>query len=317
MSTNALVFGANGYIGFGVAVGLRRAGLRVFGVVRQNHHSTRLLQHEIEPVVIESFENVSSLAEHLQRCSVIVDAVGYKAEFSEKILQVVHKAGQERTENGSNAHYAPLFIFTSGIMTYGDTSIHGRRPMDEMTRPKPMTNEMKAREAYENHVLASSSNCLHTTVVRPGFVYGGHGGFVADLFYSQKPAIIDGRRDKRWSWVHIDDLADAYALLTRAPRVIVTGQMWNIAAPNDNPTYEDIRTKMATVSGHTVEYKDQTGNNQVPVRWDTDSIINPSKAIDQLGWRPKHVGYLEEIEIYYRSWLAHKQGESSSSGSHH
>ncbi len=29
------------------------------------------------------------------------------------------------------------------------------------------------------------------------FVYGSHGGFVADLFYSQTLAIIDGRRDKR------------------------------------------------------------------------------------------------------------------------
>lgn len=195
--------------------------------------------------------------------------------------------------------------------------MYGRRPIDEMNQPKPMTVEMKARETYENHVLSSSSNCLHTTVVRPGFVYGGHGGFVADLFYSQKPAIIDGRRDKRWSWVHIDDLADAYALLTRSPRVVVVGQMWNFAAPNDNPTYEDIRTKMAHVSGQTVEYQEQNDGNQVPVRWDTDSIINPSKAIDQLGWRPKHVGYLEEIEIYYKSWLAYKQGQTSQNSSHH
>lgn len=195
--------------------------------------------------------------------------------------------------------------------------MYGRRPIDEMNQPKPMTTEMKTREAFENKVLASSSNSLHTTVVRPGFVYGGHGGFVADLFYSQNPAIIDGRRDKRWSWVHIDDLADAYSLLTRASRTIVTGQLWNFAAPNDNPTYEDLRTKMAHVSGQKIEYQEKMGNNQVPVRWDTDSIINPAKAIDQLGWRPRHVGYLEEIEIYYKSWLAHKQGQPSNDRSHH
>ncbi len=169
---------------------------------------------------------------------------------------------------------------------------------------------MKIREEYENHVLSSSSNVVHTTVIRLGFVYGGHGGFVADLFYSQKPAVIDGRRDKRWSWVHIDDLAEAYALIARASRTIVSGQMWNVAAPNDNPTYEELRTNMARVSGQTLEFKEKTPDDKVPVRWDTDSIINPAKAIDQLGWRPKHVGFVQEIETYYKSWNAYKQQQT-------
>jgi UDP-glucose 4-epimerase len=174
--------------------------------------------------------------------------------------------------------------------------MYGVRPIDEMNIPKSMTSDMKKREDYENHVLAASSNILHTTVIRPGFV--------ADLFYSQKPAIIDGRRDKRWSWVHINDLGEGYVLIARASRTIVSGQMWNLAAPNDNPTYEEIRTHMARVSGQQVEYKEKTNDDKVPVRWDTDSIINPAKAIDQLGWRPKHVGYVQELETYYKSWLA-------------
>jgi hypothetical protein len=72
----------------------------------------------------------------------------------------------------------------------GDTTLYGSRPIDEMIKPKPQATEMKTREEYENHVLASSSNIVHTTVIRPGFVYGGRGGFVADLFYSQKLVMI-------------------------------------------------------------------------------------------------------------------------------
>ncbi len=189
----------------------------------------------------------------------------------------------------------------------GDTTVFGSRPIDELIKPNPQTTEMKNREEYENRVLATSSNSLHTTVIRPGFVYGGHGGYVADLFYSQKPAIIDGRCNKRWSWVHIDDLAEGYVLIARASRAIVSGQIWNLAAPNDNPTYEEIRTSMARVSGQQVEYKEKTDDDKVPVRWDTDSIINPAKAIDQLGWRPRHVGYVQEIETYYKSWNAYKK----------
>lgn len=87
--------------------------------------------------------------------------------------------------------------------------------------------------------------------------------------------------------------------------------MWNLAAPNDNPTYENIRTSMARVSGQQIEYREKTADNKVPVRWDTDSIINPTKAIEQLGWRPKHIGYIQEIETYYKSWNAYKQQQTA------
>jgi nucleoside-diphosphate-sugar epimerase len=82
---------------------------------------------------------------------------------------------------------------------------------------------MKEREEFENQVLATSSKSLKTTVVRPGFVYGKQGGFVADLFYSE-PLVIQGRRDMRWSWVHVDDLAEGYVAIARAPRVVVDQQ---------------------------------------------------------------------------------------------
>ncbi|CAF3105893.1 unnamed protein product [Rotaria socialis] len=285
MSSNVLVFGANGYIGYGIASGLRRSGFHVYGVIR----------------------NVDAIADQLGKCSIIVDAVGFTKSLSEIILKAVVSAGKQRTQDGKLAHYAPLFIFTSGIMTYGDTSVYGLRPLDETIKPNPQTMEMKAREEHENLVLATSSSIVHTTVIRPGFVYGSHGGFVADLFYSEKPAVIHGRRDKRWSWIHIDDLAEGYVLVARASRSLVSGQIWNLAAPNDNPTYEEVRSNMARVSGQQIEYKEASSSDRTPPRWDTDSIINPSKAIEQLGWRPKHVGYIQEIETYYKSWAAYKQ----------
>jgi hypothetical protein len=118
----------------------------------------------------------------------------------------------------------------------GDTSPTGRRPVDEMVKPRPQpanppaggsssadVTAMQDREDFENQVLATSSAALKTTVVRPGFVYGGQGGFVLELFYSE-PLVIQGRRDMRWSWVHVDDLAEGYVAIGRAPRVVVDQQ---------------------------------------------------------------------------------------------
>jgi len=117
MSSSVLVFGANGYLGLGIALGLRRSGFHVYGVIRNSRHSVFLIQNEIEPIVVESFDKVDSFADQLTKCSVIVDAVGFTKSLSETILQAVMKAGKQRTQDGKFAHYAPLFIFTSGIMT--------------------------------------------------------------------------------------------------------------------------------------------------------------------------------------------------------
>jgi UDP-glucose 4-epimerase len=117
MSSSVLVFGANGYIGLGMALGLRRSGFHVYGVIRNSRQSLFLIQNEIEPIVVESFDKVDLFADQLTKCSVIVDAVGFIASLSETLLQAAVKAGKQRTEDGKLPHYAPLFIFTSGIMT--------------------------------------------------------------------------------------------------------------------------------------------------------------------------------------------------------
>ncbi|CAF1044537.1 unnamed protein product [Rotaria sp. Silwood1] len=240
MSSSVLIFGASGYIGLGVALAMRRAGYQVYGMIRNEKHCATLIQHEIEPIVASSFDDVQPVANILASCSIIIDAVGFNPKLSPILLEAALHAGRDRTENGKLVHYAPLFIFTSGIMTF-----------------------------------------------------------------------IQGRRDMRWSWVHIDDLAEGYVAVIRAPRSVVDGQLYNIAAPNDNPTYEELRTAMAKAQGRKekIEYKEADGN--VPSRWDTDSIINPAKAMNELGWRPRHVGFVEEIDTYYKAWAAHKAAHNA------
>ncbi|CAF1207652.1 unnamed protein product [Rotaria magnacalcarata] len=322
MSSSVFIYGASGYIGLGVALGMRRAGYRVYGMIRNEKHSVTLIQNEIEPIVASSFEDVEQIADILASCSIIIDAVGFNEKLSPKILETALRTGNKRTNDGKISHYAPLFVFTSGIMTYGDTSATGRRPVDEVIKPKPQPTKpragasasdvtnLKEREDFENQVLASSCASLKTTVIRPGFVYGGQGGFVADLFYTE-PLVIQGRRDMRWSWVHVDDLAEGYVAVVRAPRSVVDGELYNLAAPNDNPTYEELRTAMAKAQGRKEKIEYKAADGDAPSRWDTDSIINPAKAMNELGWRPRHVGFVEEIDTYYKAWAAHKTAQSA------
>ncbi len=33
--------------------------------------------------------------------------------------------------------------------------------------------------------------------------------------------------------------------------------------------------------------------------------------MNELGWRPRHVGFVEEIDIYYKAWAAHKAAQEA------
>ncbi len=45
------------------------------------------------------------------------------------------------------------------------------------------------------------------------------------------------------------------------------------------------------------------------------SIINPAKAMNELGWRPRHVGFVEEIDTYYKAWAAYKSAQQTTRSS--
>jgi hypothetical protein len=45
------------------------------------------------------------------------------------------------------------------------------------------------------------------------------------------------------------------------------------------------------------------------------SIINPAKAMNELGWKPRHVGFVEEIDTYHKAWAAHKSTQESTPSS--
>eukprot|EP01121_Diplochlamys_sp_Union-15-3_P006005 TRINITY_DN1640_c0_g1_i1.p1 TRINITY_DN1640_c0_g1~~TRINITY_DN1640_c0_g1_i1.p1 ORF type:complete len:243 (-),score=13.32 TRINITY_DN1640_c0_g1_i1:346-1074(-) len=213
MSTSVFVFGAGGYIGEGVAYGFRRAGFRVFGLIRSEAKAKLLGKNEIIPIVgtQEKFDDYKDI---LLGCSVIVDAIGHNDE-SVKFLQRLVDLFSHRSDYAAN--YKPLFLFTSGIMTYGNAASRLKvKVVDETIVPSPTADETKKRFQLENKILSITK--LRTVVVRPGFVYGGHGGAIASLFFNPAEGAMTlyGSLEKRWSWVHLDDLSDGYVRIANS-----------------------------------------------------------------------------------------------------
>lgn len=169
MSASVFVLGAGGYIGEGVALAFRRAGYRVFGLVRDERKALHLERQEIV-AVRGKLEDYASYASIIAECSVVVDAVGFSAGSETFLRSLIETAKSSPRAVSGGPSFKPVFIFTSGIMTYGsaagDVTTHAQ--VDEQTVPKPFRPELIERFHYEKRVLAVHE--LHASVIRPGFV---------------------------------------------------------------------------------------------------------------------------------------------------
>jgi len=195
-------------------------------------------------------------------------------------------------------------------MTYGNASLN---IVDETIKPQPTVDFVRQRAAFENHVLESGVSTSHvrTVFVRPGFVYGRSGGPVANKYFGidkEGSLSLYGSPTKRWSWVHVDDLGDAYVLIAKTSGL--SGELFNLSN-TDYPTYEELRFAMAKASGWVKENgkfewkevpKDDIGLNV----YENTVMVNNAKARDILGWNPKRFNFLSEVDIYYQSWKASK-----------
>lgn len=121
---------------------------------------------------------------------------------------------------------------------------------------------------------------------------------------------ILGSGDKRWTWVHVDDLGDAYVLAAQRGGALVGGQIYNIGSPRDHYTYRELRTALARSAGwkgsNVIEQPVVDPNHKF-ASWEVSIVITGAKATNELGWQPRHIGFLAEIDRYYRAWSRNRE----------
>jgi nucleoside-diphosphate-sugar epimerase len=263
-----------------------------------------LRKAEIIPIQCEQKDSaIWSLA--ALECSVVLDGIGYN-NYSEGTLEAYLAVEAQRAAKGLSTR----FIFTSGIMTYGLAGDQREEPLDETVEPQPSATNLHGlpRKLFEEKVMS-----LKGEVVRPGWVYGGTGGTYNAIFFGQVDVVtstvtIKGRPDKRFSWVHIEDLATAFQLLIDAPEPArFAGQLFNFVA-EDYPSYEEIIMSAASAAGIKQEDLKIVRQEMPADDWmnmlETRVVINNKKAREWLGWTILHSGFLREMGLYYPGWVA-------------
>jgi nucleoside-diphosphate-sugar epimerase len=206
--------GATGYIGSAVLDALVRGGHDVTALVRDNGKARLVAKRGAHPVVgnlaePDSFKSSAEAQDGYVHTA--YDRVSGRGPEIEKAALEFMVATAKRPRTAAPTAPARRFIiYTSGVWVLGQS----RDPADEAA-PVNSIALTAWRPAHEQFILGAATEQLRTIVVRPGVVYGGGTGMVADLFKSASNGLVRvvGDGNNHWPLVYDRDLADLYARL--------------------------------------------------------------------------------------------------------
>ena len=206
--------GATGYIGSAVLESFLRAGHDVTALVRDPEKAESIAQRGVHPV-IGDLDKPSSYATDAERSDVIVhtalDGSSRRDKIDRQAVETFLGAATSRAASGRSS----AFIYTSGVWVLGDTA--GPVAEDAPVKPTPL---VAWRPEHERIVLeAGHSRTPRTVVMRPGIVYGGNRGIIADLLKDAANGLVRviGEGKNHWPCVYARDVADVYLRVATNP----------------------------------------------------------------------------------------------------
>lgn len=206
--------GATGHVGGAVLDALLRGGHDVTALVRNNEKAARVAARGGRPTIGDLSDPGSFAAAAEAQDGYIhaafESASGRWPDVERAALDVLLKAARRPRTTGSLGPESRFIVYTSGVWVLGQVS----EPAAEDAPVNPVALAAW-RPGHEQVILGAGSAKLRTIVVRPGIVYGGGDGLVADVFKAASNGLVRvvGDGNNRWPLVYDRDLADLYARL--------------------------------------------------------------------------------------------------------
>jgi len=297
------ITGGTGYIGFEVALALRRAGHSVYALARNANSPYAKRLAEAEVVVIEGdIQSPEKFSHHVKEASVLIHAAADYTAFDKIDSQAIDLFYEGVKQSSPNLG-KKLVIYTSGILVYPASNISFSTedtPLDESI------GFLAGRRGVEQRVLKSQD--AHGVVIRPGYVYGKRDVRVFYQFFDQaskgEEVYTTTNPGVGWSHIHVDDLAEAYVRVVDAPRAAVSGHVFN-ATDDSRTTNEEVAREFAKLASTAGSDKPIVVGSKPEKGWPiaNRSVYASSRKLTRLtGWYPKHVGLLAEAELYHTHW---------------
>ena len=288
--------GATGYIGGSVAERLMREGHTITGLVRSESGAEELRKRGMRPVP-GSLDDSDVIARASREAEAVIDtAEANHAGVVEAIASALHGSGKP-------------FLHTSGSGIVA-TVANGERSdsiYDEYSSFTPSIPRMQQRAAIDQVVFDVAKQGVRSVVIRPTMIYGEGRG--ARKESAQVPALIDnarkagiglhiGKGENIWANVHIDDVTELYLLaLQKAP----AGALYY--AENGEEALKNVAasiSRMLGFGGKTRNWSPQEAEAALGPKahssFGSNSRVRGKRSRAELGWRPKGIPILEEIE---------------------
>jgi nucleoside-diphosphate-sugar epimerase len=296
MPHRILVTGATGYLGSAIAARLGRAGHTVLGLARDPARGAALAARGVTLVPGDLTEPATYVG-LLKNCDAVVHAAADPkgaAALDQRVLDAVRTAAEDGRVR--------RLLYTSGVWVHGDT---GGAVVDEDTPLAPLTI-VRWRESHEELALDLARLEVATVVLRPTIVYGGSRGILGGLFAEardQRTVTIPGDGSQHWGLVHLDDLADAYALALEH----ASGGERYILNDGFEQTAGAIGQAIAKATG--AEYRTWPREEALAALGVYGEALLASqrstaaRARRELGWVPRHPSFVDGIDEVYREWM--------------
>ncbi|MFQ5969066.1 MAG: NAD-dependent epimerase/dehydratase family protein [Nitrososphaerales archaeon] len=211
-----LVTGASGFVGSSLVNLLVNRGNEVTCLIRNEEKKQKFEGCEVNFLVADITDR-NGLLEVTK--NVDVDALFHLAainplEKDKKVQQRVNIDGTRNILDVCLKNNIGLFVYAQGTGIFGD--VKGQW-IDESTPKNPDTDFTKTRSKAEEILWqANKENGLPVTVTVLGDVYGPAGWFAELIVNKLRDGsfMIPGSGDYYRSFVHVDDVANALALIT-------------------------------------------------------------------------------------------------------
>jgi nucleoside-diphosphate-sugar epimerase len=279
-----LLTGATGYIGSAVLDAFVRAGHEVTALVREPARAEFLERYGVRPLVGE-LGNPGAYTTAAEQAEVVVHTAIDPSVRRDKVdrlaVETLLAAAMKRSATGQPA----AFVYTSGVWVLGDTTA----PAEEDAPLRPSAY-LAWRPEHERLVLdAGAGSTLRTIVIRPGIVYGGTRGIIADLLKDAANGLVRviGEGKNHWPCVYVRDLADVYL------RVATHPEAFGVFHANDEAD-ESVADIVDAIAGH-VRMRPDIRHVPLPEARTKMGAYADALAMDQrvrspraraLGWSP-------------------------------